>query len=194
MTTRFPVLQGDQIYFSTLHKDDLANYVRWFSNLEFTAYLGRLGFAPTLEDEQAWFERASKHTNDQVTFAIIEREGDRPIGNVSLMEIDQRHGTATLGIAIGEPDARGRGFGTEAVQLMTEYGFYFLNLWNIKLWYVDFNRRGERAYQKAGFREVGRVRQSCVIGGERYDLVLMDLLRDEVDLSRMRRMISLLVE
>lgn len=194
MASRYPILQGDLVQLAPLSRDDLPLYVRWFSNLEFTAYLGQTGFAPTEQDESEWLDRTLKHSATQVTFGIVVRETDTLVGNVSLMEIDQKHGTATLGIAIGEPAVYGLGYGTEATRLMVEYGCYFLNLWSIRLWYVDFNRRGERAYQKAGFREVGRLRETFLLGDQRYDQVLMDIVRSEVDLSRMRQMVSLLTE
>ncbi len=189
---RLPVISGDRVFLSTLRREDVPHYVRWFSNLEYTTYLGSVGFAATVEAEEGWYERASKRSDTEVTFAIVVANTDQPIGNVSLMEINHRHGIATLGVGIGDPAAWGKGYGSEAVRLMVEYGFYFLNLWNIQLWHVAFNERGHGAYRKAGFREVGRRRGAMVVGGQRYDEVLMDITREEVDLSGMRSMIKLL--
>ncbi len=189
---RLPVISGDRVFLSTLRREDVPHYVRWFNNLEYTTYLGAVGFAATVEAEESWYARASKRSDTGVTFAIVVANTDQPIGNVSLMEINHRHGIATLGIGIGDPAAWGKGYGSEAVRLMVEYGFYFLNLWNIQLWHVAFNERGHGAYRKAGFREVGRRRGAMVVGGQRYDEVLMDITREEVDLSGMRSMIKLL--
>lgn len=191
---RIPVISGDLVYLTTVSSDDAALFARWFKNLEFTAYLGAVGYAATLEDEKDWVERATKKRDDVAHFTIINRATEKPLGNVSLMDIDHRTNTATLGIGIGEPSAWGKGYGAEAVRLMVEYGFYFLSLWNIKLWHVAFNERGHRAYLKAGFKEVGRVRGANLIGGVRYDNVLMDITRDDVDLSRMRSMLKLIEE
>jgi RimJ/RimL family protein N-acetyltransferase len=74
---------------------------------------------------------------------------------------------------------------------MVEYGFFFLNLYNIRLGVFEYNERGRRAYLKAGFREVGRFRGTRIVGGKRYDDVWMDIVRDEVDLSRMRKLVPL---
>jgi RimJ/RimL family protein N-acetyltransferase len=189
---RLPVISGDRVFLSTLRREDVPQYVRWFNNLEYTTYLGATGFAATLEDEEGWYERASKRSDTQVSFTIVVAETEQSIGNVSLMDINHRHGIATLGIGIGDPAAWGKGYGSEAVRLMVQYGFYFLNLWNIELHHFAFNERGHRAYLKAGFREVGRRRGAAVLGGQRYDDVLMDITRDEVDLSTMRSMIKLI--
>ena len=50
------------------------------------------------DDARDWVERTLRETEGK-TFAIVVREGERLIGSVSLMDINHRHGVATLGIA-----------------------------------------------------------------------------------------------
>src|SRR6266849_165993 len=50
-----------------------------------------------------------------------------------------------------------------------DYGFRFLNLYNIALMTFSFNERAIRAYQKAGFKESGRRRGALLLNGQRYD-------------------------
>ncbi|MBA3945969.1 MAG: GNAT family N-acetyltransferase [Herpetosiphonaceae bacterium] len=183
------VVPGERIFFTTLRKEDVPLFTEWFSNLELTAYLGELGRAYRLEDEQQWYDSLAKQEN-LVTFGIVVRASERLIGTVSLMDMNHRHQTAVLGIAIGDSTAWNQGYGTEAVRLMSEYGFFFHDLHCIRLWHVAFNERGHRAYLKAGFREAGRWRGSYSIGGERYDSVMMDITRDEADLGHIRTMIG----
>ncbi len=75
---------------------------------------------------------------------------------------------------------------------MVEYGVFFLNLHNIMLNVFSYNTRAIRAYEKAGFREIGRRRGAVRLGHERFDDVLMDITADEVDTSRMRSLVRLL--
>jgi RimJ/RimL family protein N-acetyltransferase len=185
------VVPGERIFLSQVRREDVPLLARWFSDLELTTYLGAVGMSFTPEQEQDWYDRVVQQT-DNKTFAIIVREGQRMIGNVSLMEINARHGRATLGIAIGDKTAWGQGYGTEAVRLMCDYGFTFLGLHNIRLWHVAFNERGHRAYLRAGFKEVGRVRGAILFNGQRYDDVLMDITRDDFGPTRSARLISLL--
>jgi RimJ/RimL family protein N-acetyltransferase len=165
-------------------------FTEWFLNLEMTTYL-RFGFVGSRQDEQDWFEASVKYRSDRVEFAILERSTGHLIGSCGLFDI-QTNNKATLGIAIADPKFWNKGFGTDATRLLVEYGMFFRNLHHIKLEYVDFNARGRRAYEKAGFREAGRLRGCVLVGGERYDEVIMDITRDDVDLSRMRSMIGLL--
>ena len=185
------VLEAEQIGFAVLRREDIPAMTKWFENFEYSSYLGMLGRLVTLEDETGWFERHASQNDLNVTFGILELETSRLIGTCSLMDINHQRQTATLGIGIGETDCWNKGYGMRAVRLLVEYGMYFKNLYNIKLEYYDFNLRGARAYEKAGFRFAGRRRGALQIGGERFDDITMDITRDEVDLSRMRAVMGL---
>lgn len=183
------IIPGERIFFSQPQAEDLPTLARWFADLELTLYLGRAGHSYTLADERGWLESYNKEPGVK-HFAIVVRETSEFIGNVSLMHIDTQNGHAVLGIAIGEKSAWGKGYGTEAVRLMCDYGFTFLNLYNIQLSHVGFNERGHHAYLKAGFKEVGRLRGARLFDGKRYDDVLMDITRDDFGPTRLVRLIG----
>ena len=191
VSARQEVVPGERIFLTTLHKNDVPLMTTWFADLETTAYLGQVGTATRAEQEQSWYDNLDKQT-DQIVFGIVVRETQRLIGTVSLMFINRLHGRAELGITIGDKTAWNCGYGSEAVRLMAEYGCFFQNLATICLWFVAFNERGYRAYRNAGFREAGRWRDCYSIGGARYAMVMMDITRDELDLSRMRALVQLL--
>lgn len=117
----------------------------------------------------------------EVVFTVFELEKLTMIGESLLMEIDQQHGTALFGITIGNKDYWGKGYGTEAARLVLDYGFRFLNLYNIGLITTSFNTRAIRAYQKIGFKEFGRRRGALLLNRQRYDDVYMDCLADEFE-------------
>lgn len=190
---RAEIVPGERIYLTSLRKEDVPLMTAWMSDLETTAYLGMIGHVQRLEEEQEWYDNLARR-NDMIVFGIVVRETHQLIGTISLMRINYLHGNAELGITIGERSAWGKGFGSESVRLMAEYGCFFKNLYSIQLSFVDFNRRGRQAYLKAGFKEAGRWRGAYCIGGERYDSVWMDVTRDELDLSRMRGLVGLLGE
>ena len=78
----------------------------------------------TMEKEQDWYDQQSKAENE-VPFTIYERETSRPIGNTGLL--------------IGEPERRGKGYGTETTRLMLDYAFTVLSLHNVMLILFEFN-------------------------------------------------------
>jgi RimJ/RimL family protein N-acetyltransferase len=185
------VLRGDRVGLRTLRREDAATVAPWFSDLDFLTCLTARALPMSLANEQEWFDQHVKNTNDSVQFAIVELATDRHVGNCGLFDFT-RHNAATFGIGIGQPDARGKGLGTEATRLVAEYGLFFLNLHNIRLGVFAFNGRAIAAYRRAGYREAGRIRGAVCVAGVRYDEVLMDITRDDVDPSRMRQLVPAL--
>jgi RimJ/RimL family protein N-acetyltransferase len=82
-------------------------------------------------------------------------------------------------ITIGERDAWGRGLGTEATQLMLQHAFERLGLHRVGLAVFSYNTRAIRAYEKAGFRVEGRLREAIQRQGEFFDEVQMGILAGE---------------
>lgn len=103
----------------------------------------------------------------------------RLIGCANVRDFTNSHGTAEIGITLGEVTDRGKGYGSEAVRLLLDYAFQHLNVWNIWLDTAAYNVAAIRAYEKAGFRELGRRRGARLVGGTRHDIVLMDCTRED---------------
>ena len=95
------------------------------------------------------------------------------------MQINHIHRTATLGIFIGEDKQWNQGYGTEAIKLLLDYGFRYLNLNNINLNVIEFNKRAQACYKKCGFKEIGKRRKANYTNGKYYDIISMDILAEE---------------
>ena len=82
-------------------------------------------------------------------------------------------------ITIGETDAWGHGYGTEAARLMLWLAFERIGLHRVGLSVFAFNERAIRSYEKAGFRVEGRLREAIARDGRYWDEIQMGVLRDE---------------
>ncbi|WP_034341332.1 GNAT family N-acetyltransferase [Deinococcus misasensis] len=186
-----PILfRGEKVMLGVVERTDIPEIAPYFQNPAMTMYMYGYGKTTSLEEEHQWYENTLNDPNN-VTFGILTLEG-LLIGTCSLFGINHRSGTATFGICIWNPEFWSQGYGTEATQLMVEYGMFHLNLYNIDLIVYSFNPRAIQAYLKVGFREVGRRRGAALLGDERFDKVWMEILRDQVNLERMQGMVSLM--
>lgn len=175
------VVEGELVALGPLEPGMIPLWQRWLNDLDVTRTLGALsvGVHPRESQERA-YDRAV-HTEGDVSFAIYARADQRPIGSTSLREISFRTSTATFSIFIGERSCWDRGFGTEATRLVLDFAFHALGLHNVLLTVYDNNPRGVRAYEKAGFRVIGRRREAYKLGQERYDVVYMDALASDFE-------------
>jgi len=104
---------------------------------------------------------------------------DKLIGGVGLWVHSWSHSDAWLGISIGDREYWGKGYGTDAMRLMVQYGFIELNLRRISLGLHAYNERARKSYEKIGFKMEGRTRGDGLRDGVRFDSLWMGILREE---------------
>lgn len=161
-------------------RDDLINtYLHWFNDM---AVARTLNHPRQISRHELTASMAAQEGDESVAgFTIYETAGWTPIGNAALTHIDYRDRTADFEIMIGEAHARGKGYGTEATQLVLDHAFIVLGMRNVMLKVYTSNIAGIRAYEKAGFREFGRRRQAAEMNGKAWDVIYMECLRDEFE-------------
>lgn len=172
----FKKLVGERIYLSPRSTEDVEFYTKCMNDFEITDYIGRSSYNMSLEGEKKYLQ---DDPNPQSVFAIVTLDGDKLIGSIGIERIDNINRTAVLGIFIGDENYRNKGYGTEAIKLILDYGFNYLNLHSVQLYLMSFNERALKCYKKCGFKEVGRLRECKYVNGKYYDSIFMDILRDE---------------
>ena len=176
----FKKIVGDRIYLSPrgTSEDELQKFTTWMNDFQVTDYTGRSGQITTLLGEKDWMENEAKDTEKR-SFNIVELETNKLIGSLSLEYIKWLERSAVLGIFIGDKDYRNNGYGSEAINLLLEYGFKCLNLHSINLQLVAVNERAHKCYLKCGFKDTGRNREAIFVNGKYYDKLHMDILENE---------------
>jgi RimJ/RimL family protein N-acetyltransferase len=181
----FPeVLTGQLVTLRRHAPQNVAAFRRWYADPEI-ARLARYQQAPMRTDEIERFFAARVVGPDALAMAVHERTTERLIGTCAFSQLDGDNGSALYHITIGESDAWGRGYGTEATRLMVDHAFGTLGLHRIALFVFEFNERAIRAYQRVGFVVEGRSRESVWRDGRWWDELAMSIL--ESDWRRARR-------
>lgn len=174
----FKKLVGERIYLSPRNSEDAELFTKWMNDFEITDYTGRSATIMTLDAEKKYLENKNMDL-ETTAFAIVDLKTDKMVGTLSLENISYNNRTAVLGIFIGDPDYRSNGYGTEAIKLLLDFAFNYMNLNSIKLDVLSCNERAIKCYIKCGFKEVGRWRKSKYVNGKYYDTIIMDILAEE---------------
>lgn len=127
---------------------------------------------------QKWIEKENEKGENPI-FTIRTLEGDRIIGEIGLDGIHWTHGDCFVGIGLGEREFWGKGYGTDAMKIILRYAFTELNLHRVTLDVFEYNPRGIRSYEKAGFVHEGRARGSLLREGRHWDVLYMGILRED---------------
>jgi RimJ/RimL family protein N-acetyltransferase len=171
-------IEGDLVVLRRHVADNVTAFKRWYADPE-VARLARYQDTPMREDEITRFFQVRALGTESLTMAIHERTTDRLIGSCAFSQLDAENGSAMYHITIGEKDAWGRGYGTEATALMLEHAFATLGLHRIALAVFEFNERAIRAYTTCGFVVEGRARESVWRDGRWWDELSMSVLASE---------------
>lgn len=182
-------LSGDLVYLSPVQPEDGDLWAEWLNDLEVSIPLGDEAYA-LITCEQARAGAAGAARSGEPVFTIVEKSSGKPIGRCLLFAVNHVDRRAMCGVFIGERSLWGRGYGTEALALLLDYGFNLLNLNSIELGVFEFNQRAIASYRRLGFKEIGRKRQARIIAGKAYDVILMDLLACEFESPVVKRMMS----
>ena len=173
------MLKGAKTTLRAFTKADMPVLLRHSQDVEVGLLAGGDPPRPaTLEGWEKWFEEhLAKDAKDSAHFAI-EAEG-KLIGMCGLWEFNAHTQTCELGVAIGDKEYWGRGYGREVVGVLVAYAFRTRNFRKVCLNTSGTNGRAIACYRACGFVEEGRLRQQLWVDGQYVDEVHMGILRDE---------------
>ena len=166
---------GKKCYLSPIDENDFQKFAQWLNEPELSIYLETYNEIVTTQSEKNRLDKAKNRHE----YSIVELTNNELIGNCSLFRIDHLNQTAKTGLFIGRKDIWNKGYGTEALSLLLDYGFKALNLHNISLQVYEYNERAIKIYEKIGFKKIGIRREALYRNMKRHNIVYMDILADE---------------
>lgn len=158
--------------------DATDNYLSWLNDHEVTKGL-ETGVFPSTKESLLDFVKKISGSKDNIIFAIVDKKTNKHIGNIKLGNINWVHRHGELGILIGDKNAWGKGFGTDACKLLVQYAFEKLNLRKVWLAVFSNNPAAINIYKKIGFEEEGRLKEHVFSDGQFADKLLMSVFNKE---------------
>jgi RimJ/RimL family protein N-acetyltransferase len=137
-------------------------------------------------DEIERFFAARALGPESLAMAIHIKATGRLVGSCAFSQLDADNGSVLYHITIGEREAWGRGYGTEATALMVRHAFETLGLHRVALSVFEFNERAIRAYRRVGFTTEGRAREAIRRDGRWWDELSMSILESDWKQQRLR--------
>ena len=178
----FRKIVGDRIYLSPRGASDeeIEKFTEWMNDFQVTDYINKSEQIMTAIGEKEWLENTARK-NENKNFNIIDLNSNKLIGTIGLEKFNWTSRNAVLGIFIGDKNYRNNGYGTEAIKLLLEFGFKYLNLHSIRLSLLSVNERAHKCYLKCGFKDAGKSREEIFLNGKYYDKLYMDILEGEFE-------------
>lgn len=161
-------------------REDIPIINRWRRDPVVTDGIGAPRRFIGLDVDMKWYEEYLTRRSSEVRCAVCLADSGQLVGMVSLTRIDHVHRHAEYNAVVGERELQNKGVGTAATRAMVRHGFFDLNLHRIYVSILRENVGSIRMCENAGFREEGTIREGAYKNGRYHDLVLMGVLKSEL--------------
>jgi RimJ/RimL family protein N-acetyltransferase len=173
------LFHGEKVRLTAFRHEDLGVALRWEDDSDYLRQLIGAAARPRAQEQvQGWYKQHVEDKDGNL-FAIRLRDSDTLVGFIELDDILWNAGSAWYAIGIGDRNARGKGYGTEATRLALQFAFDELNLHRVQLTVFAYNEPAIRVYERCGFQREGVFRDQIYRDGVRYDSYLYGILRPE---------------
>jgi RimJ/RimL family protein N-acetyltransferase len=115
---------------------------------------------------------------DRAVFSVVELATEELAGAAILTGIDAHNRSAHVGISL-RAACRGRALGTDALRVLTRYGFATRGLHRLQLETLEDNEAMIASALRVGYQQEGRTRQAGWVDGVFLDEIVFGLLADE---------------
>ena len=179
-----PVLRGEHVTLRPVTADDAEAMFAGLSDeeaMELTGTQKRF----TFEQVRAFCARVAE-ADDRLDYAVTLPDDPGYRGEVVLNDIDWDNRSAGFRIALSGVENRGKGYGTEASELLLKHAFDTLRLHRVELEVYDFNPRAQHVYKKLGFLQEGVLRDALLWKGRYRSAIKMSLLGPDYRARRTR--------
>lgn len=170
-------IEGERLYLRGVTLADVnEKYLGWMNDPTVTQFL-ESRFYPHSMESLHQFVSAMQNDRHSLFLAIVLKDGDRHIGNIKLGSINWIHRFAEIGLLIGEKDCWGKGYATEAIQLLTTFAFNTLNLHHLTAGCYAENMGSAKAFLKAGWVQEGLRKSYFYSNGKYVDEILLGIVQ-----------------
>ncbi|MBY6035981.1 GNAT family N-acetyltransferase [Fictibacillus nanhaiensis] len=171
------MIKGKSLYLRSVKDEDIESIFKSCQNEEFLYMTGtRRSFT---RDEIIKSYKQFNEDPARYDFVICLLENNEVIGELAVVDIDQGNKKAGFRISLHNKNMINKGYGTEATKLAQKFTFEELKLNRLELEVYSHNIRGIKAYEKAGFKKEGVLRQSLYMNNTYSDEILMGMLQEE---------------
>jgi ribosomal-protein-alanine N-acetyltransferase len=167
------LLEGKNVNLRIMEKEDLPLIAEWFNKPE---VFGE--YNPLHQVSRTEAEKMFENPHEEKSFIIEKKDGSKIgfIGHFYVLHVAGKQ--LEIGYSL-VPSERGKGYGTEATQVMVDYLFLSKDSMRIQAQTDPRNVASHRLLEKVGFMKEGTLRKSFFMRGEWRDSYIYSILREE---------------
>ena len=163
------MLSGVLVNLTVVERDDLPLVTRWRNDLHFVGE-----FEPFNQSSMTATERQFEGLKDSDWFLVSTKDGTK-VGFACDFKTQGCYGIGYMFV----PEARGKGYGSETVQILVDYVFLHKDVPRIQAETHPDNVSSQRVLEKAGFKKEGILRARFFSRGVWRDTAMWSIIRED---------------
>ncbi|WP_396193951.1 GNAT family N-acetyltransferase [Flavobacterium sp.] len=173
----FQNLETERLLLRRIDQNDVEGVLALRGNPDIMKYIPR-PLAKTKEEALAHIAMIEEkiENNTGINWGITVKGSDKIIGIIGHYRIQPENHRAEIGYML-LPEYNGKGYITEAIKAVVEYGFEQMNLHSIEAVIDPGNTASEKVLQKNGFVKEAHILENELWDGKFWDTVIYSLLR-----------------
>ena len=172
-------ISSERLLLRALNKEDITErYVDWLNDPEVNQFL-ETRFASNSFESCRKFILDMEQDPCSHLFGLFEKETLKHIGNVKIGFINTNHKKGQLSLLIGEKSCWGKGYATETVRTITQWGFDKLGLERIEAGCYETHLASKYIFLKVGYLQEAYFRSSVSTEDGRIGSYLFSILKND---------------
>lgn len=167
-----------RVYLRAFEPEDYKTSIKWRNDDEIWNQLGGVKYFVSEAYEKKWVEDAIFDPK-VIRLAVCLKENNRYIGNVYILDINERDRKGNSHILIGEREFWGKGYATEAYELLLDYAFNERAFHRIGAHVLEENAACIALHKKCGFSQDGVFRKATFKNGKWQNQIIFSILEEE---------------
>ena len=176
--------EGQDIRFGPIdHEKDAEIEAKWTHDSDFTRMMDTAPARPLsaalIKKQYEKLEKQMEEKKNLYHFTVRAKVDDRLMGTAAVQGIEWANGNGFVRLGIGAAEDRGKGYGTQALQMLLRFAFAELNLFRVSAVVPEYNETAIALLKKFGFTQEVCRRKALERDGRRWDFYVFGLLKDE---------------
>jgi ribosomal-protein-alanine N-acetyltransferase len=172
------VLKGRTINLRTVRKGDLEKLYELVVDIDKRGPFFPMNFDSVSSFEER-FAKTGFWTDDRGMLLIVDGETDRILGQMVFFKPEIYYDAYEIGYIVYDPNDRGKGITTEAVNKFVDYLFDLKHVYRLQLQLNNGNVGSRRVAEKCGFKHEGTARHAIIVKGKPVDLEVYSITRED---------------
>lgn len=176
------MIRGKRVLLRPVERDDLDYLTALANDTEVRSRVVGWDWPLSLSSQEAWFD--ASHASATTRRFVVENDVGERVGLTGLWDVDWHNRNALTACKLGGRgvEARGRGYGTDAIRALMAFAFYDVGLHRLHSTVLDGNLPSLHAYvDKCNWQVEGSARSHVYRDGGYVDLLHIGALRADFD-------------